>query len=282
MTSGDFIPSGSDDSPELPKLFGLTLTPTISGVLVALVGIGAAGFLWLNFVSPEVQRNQELNADIASKEAQRMNQEEFKKQMEEARVRLKQAEQLRADVLSLFASKKSVDTLLLDVNERVQSVNANIEDPDKRATLSKFDLDVAASGPVTDSSLGAEVNNRLERRVYLVEIKGTYPQTQSIIRNIERLQPLLVVSNFKADLDTETQEVMLDNQGRLVPGQQPEIRITTTFQLAALVPMGEDAEVAPESAAGVPAGAAPSPDAAAANGAAAANAAPSPSPSPNP
>jgi type IV pilus assembly protein PilO len=237
---GDFIPSGNGDDTEFPKLFGLTLTPTVNGVLVALVGVVGAFFLWTNLVSPEVARNKELKADIANKESQRMNQAQFKQQMEDARVRLKDAEQLRADVLSLFATKKSVDTLLLDVNERVQSVNAGIQDPEKRATLSKFDLDATASGPVVDSSLGAEVNNRLERRVYLVELKGTYPQTQSIIRNIERLQPLLVVSNFKADLDSSTQEVMFDNQGRIAASGQPETRITTAFQLSALVPMGQE------------------------------------------
>jgi type IV pilus assembly protein PilO len=263
---GDFIPSGSGDSTEFPKLFGLTLTPAVNGVLVALLGTVGAYFLWTNLTSPMLQRNQELKTDIATKESQVLDQEKFKQQMEAARVRLKDAEQLRADVLSLFASNKSVDTLLFDVNERVQSVNGNIQDADKRATLSKFDLDATASGPVTDNSLGAEVNNRLERRVYQVEIKGTYPQTQSIIRNIERLQPLLVVNNFKADLDTATQEVFFDRQGRIAASEQPEPRITTAFQLAALVPVGQE-EVSPAPSPGA------SPDASGAS---------SPSPSPSP
>jgi len=268
---GDFIPSGgTEDTPESPKLFGLSLTPTVNGVLVALVGLVGAYFLFANLVQPALQRNRELSQDIAAKEAQRQNLEQFKKQIADARVRLKDAEQLRADVLSLFASEKSVDTLLLDVNERVQSVNAGITDPDKRATLSKFDLDAEASGPVTDGSLGAEVDNRLERRVYAVEIKGSYPQTQSIIRNIERLQPLLMISSFKTDLDSSTQEVLFDEQGRLVTGQ-PQTRITTGFQLAALVPIGQEAgALAADAPADAPAGAAP----------ASPTVTPSPSPSP--
>jgi type IV pilus assembly protein PilO len=278
---GDFIPSGdTGDTPEFPKLFGLSLTPTVNGVLVALVGLVGTFFLFTNFVQPALQHNQELSQDIATKEAQRQNLEQFKKQIEDARVRLKDAEQLRADVLSLFASEKSVDTLLLDVNERVQSVNGDITDPDKRATLSKFDLDAEASGPVTDGSLGAEVDNRLERRVYQVEIKGSYPQTQSIIRNIERLQPLLVISKFKTDLDSSTQEALFDDQGRLVAGQ-PETRITTGFQLAALVPLGQE-PVAP--AVSAPASSAPPAGNAPASVAPAASptATPSPSPSPKP
>ncbi|NJR40340.1 MAG: pilus assembly protein PilO [Leptolyngbyaceae cyanobacterium CSU_1_4] len=264
---GDFVPSGETaDTPDFPKLFGLSLTPTVNGVLVALVGLVGAYLLFSSLVQPALQRNQELSQDIATKEAQRQNLELFKKQIEDARLRLKDAEQLRADVLSLFASEKSVDTLLLDVNERVQSVNAGITDPDQRATLSKFDLDAEASGPVVDGSLGSEVNNRLERRVYQVEIKGSYPQTQSIIRNIERLQPLLVISNFKTDLDSSTQEVLFSDQGRLLG--QPVTRITTGFQLAALVPIEQS--VAP--AASIPAVNAPPGTAPAAP--------PSPAPSP--
>lgn len=272
---GDFSPSGeTEDTPDFPKLFGLSLTPTVKGVAVALVGLLGAYLLFSNLVQPALQRNQELSQDIAAKEAQRQNLEQFKKQIADARVRLKDAEQLRADVLSLFASEKSVDTLLLDVNERVQSVNAGITDPDKRATLSKFDLDAEASGPVTDGSLGTEVDNRLERRVYAVEIKGSYPQTQSIIRNIERLQPLLVITEFKTDLDSSTQEVLFDDQGRLIAGQ-PETRITTGFQLAALMPIGQEPVVPAFNvpAAGVPTGTAP---------AASPAATPSPSPSPKP
>jgi type IV pilus assembly protein PilO len=266
---GDFIPAGEmGDAPEFPKLFGLSLTPTVNGVLVGLAGLVGAYFLFSNFVQPALQRNQELNQDIAAKEAQRQNVEEFKKQIEAERVRLKTAEQLRSDVLSLFATSKSVDTLLLDVNERVVSVNAGIADADKRAVLSKFDLDAAATGPVTDGSLGAEVDNRLERRVYTVEIKGTYPQTQSIIRNIERLQPLLVVNGFKADLDIATQELKFDELGRLVPFGQPETRITTGFTLSALVPIGAEPEAPPPNA---PAGSAPAE-------AASPTASPSPSP----
>lgn len=239
---GDFIPTGDGretEGPNYPKLFGVSLTPTVGGVLIALAGLAGAVFLYLNFVQPVLQQNQELSQDINSKEQQLLSQADAQKQIAAAQKKLQDAKQLQADVLSLFATKQSLDTLLLDVNARVQAVNAGIQDPAKRATLSKFDLNDKASGPVTDGSLGAAVNNRLERRVYDVEIKGTFPQTQSIIRNIERLQPLLVVSELKSELDTSTQKIVLDNRGKLIPAEQPETRITTSFQLAALIPSSE-------------------------------------------
>ena len=234
--SGDFIPSDPNEveGPSYPRLFGLSMTPAVIGIILALLGLGAALWLWLNVVQPTMQRNQELKQDIANKEQDIANQEETQQQIEQARARLTEAQQLQSEVLSLFATDRSVDTLLLDVNERVQSANAGIRDPDRRAVLAKFDLNAEASGLVTDGSYGDAVNNKLERRVYDVSIEGSFPQVVSIIRSIERLQPLLVVSNLNAQLDPATQKLVLDNQGRVA--NQPETRINTTFQLAALVP----------------------------------------------
>jgi type IV pilus assembly protein PilO len=244
---GDFMPlDGREEAPVYPKVFGISITPTVGAILLALLGAVGAYLLWANLVQGTLQRNRELKADIATKEEQILNQEDTQKQIAAARTRLEEARQLRADVRSLFASEDSLNTLLLDINERVQSVNAGITDPAKRATLSRFDLNAEESGPITDGSLGPEVNNQLERRVYDVEIRGTFPQTQSIIRNIERLQPLLVVSDFNSNLDTATQRIVLDNRGRLSPAGQPDTRITTAFQLSALVPIeGSTAPAAP-------------------------------------
>jgi type IV pilus assembly protein PilO len=252
--SGDFIPvEGREaEAPAYPKVFGLTITPTVGAILLTLLGALGAYLLWANIVQYTVQRNQELKADIASKEQQLINQDEAQRQIADAKAELQQAQQLQADVRSLFATEDSLNTLLLDINERVQSVNAGITDPAKRATLSKFDLNAEESGPITDSSLGSEVNNKLERRVYDVEIKGSFPQTQSIIRNIERLQPLLVVTDFQSDLDQSTQKIVLDNRGRLAPSGQPDTQITTSFKLSALVP-AETAQTAAPAASPTPA-----------------------------
>ncbi|HEY9699802.1 MAG TPA: hypothetical protein V6D10_21255 [Trichocoleus sp.] len=235
---GDFIPTDDRDleGPSYPKIFGLSLTPTVAGIALALAGAVGAYLLWANLAQPQLDRNQQLKTDIASKQQQLEGQGNPQQQLAQARERLRTSRQLQADVLSLFASEDSLDTLLLDVNERVQAVNAGIQDPTRRASLSRFDFDPKASGLITDSSLGPSVNNQLERRVYNVAIVGSFPQAQSIIRNIERLQPLLVVSNFKSDLDQSTQRIVLDPRGRLVPAGQPETQITTTFRLEALVP----------------------------------------------
>jgi type IV pilus assembly protein PilO len=238
--SGDFIPpEGNLGAPNVPVVFGIRLTNTVIAVLLALAGLGAAVYILTYLVQPTWQRNQELTQEVTSKEQQLVDQNEIQRRITEARANLQTSKQLNADVRTLFASEASLDTLLIDINARVQAANAGIQDPDRRATLSKFDLDPDASGPVADSSFGAEMNNNLEQRIYDVEMKGSFVQTRSIIRSIERLQPLLVVRNFTSTLDSSTQAIQLNSQGRLTPTGQPETRITTAFKLIALVPIQE-------------------------------------------
>ena len=234
--SGDFIPLDGNSPPSYPKLFGVTITPVVGGVFIALLGALGAYLLWSNLLQPELTKNQQLKAEIADKQQQLLAQQETQRRITEAKAKLQTAKQLQADVLGLFATEQSVDTLLLDVNERVNSVNAGVQDPAKRAMLSKFALNNEQSGTIADGSLGTAVNNRLKRYVYNVELQGTFPQTASVIRNIERLQPLLIISNLKSGLDG-TQKIVLDNQGRLIPANQPDTRITTSFRMDALVPV---------------------------------------------
>ncbi|NJR64799.1 MAG: pilus assembly protein PilO [Leptolyngbyaceae cyanobacterium CRU_2_3] len=253
--SGDFIPTGEGnaDSPAYPKVFGITLTPTVGGVLIALLGALGAYFLWSSLVQPALDTNQKFKQEIAEKEQQLLAQQETQKRIAEARTRLQQAKQLQADVLGLFANEQSVSTLLLDVNERVNAVNAGIQNPNQRAALSKFAINSEKSGVVVDGSLGSAVDNRLQRDVYDVELEGSFPQTASIIRNIERLQPLLIISNLKSELDSSTQKVVLDGRGRLIPASQPNTRITTSFQMDALVPVKNQPGVSTPSVSPTPA-----------------------------
>jgi type IV pilus assembly protein PilO len=259
---GEYIPArerGFDEGPKYPTVFGIPLTPTVSGVAIALVGLAGAVYLVINLVQPAWQENQALKQSVEEKRSQLVNREETQRQIQEARTRLRAAQQLQADVLSLFASEESMDTLLLDLNERVQSVNAGITDPSRRAVLSRFQAVIGESSQsaatpdalisarpdvVSDSSLGPELNGKLERRVYNVELEGNFNQTQSIIRSIERLQPLLIVRNLRSELDEATQLIRVDEQGRVVPNGQPQTRITTSFQLIALLPVEPPAPAA--------------------------------------
>ncbi len=241
---GDFIPGNQVlDEPDYPVVFGIRLTPRFNGILLALLGLAGAGYLFVNLVVPKLDENRALEADIVAKEAQLVNQGEAQQQIDAARVKLQDAEKLRADVLALFADEEGLDTLLIDVNERVQSTNARITDIERRATLSKFTLvssgepsaDGSSADLVTDGSVGVAVNGKLRQQLYDVSMEGTFAQTQSIIRNIERLQPLLVLRNFTSTLAAPA-TLTLNAQGRPVTTGPVDPRLKTSFQIQALMP----------------------------------------------
>jgi type IV pilus assembly protein PilO len=235
---GDFMPIAEDEfegAPEAPTVFGIKFTPAVQGGLIALAGAVGAGALLIYLVLPAFSRVNQLRADAEAKREQLRNSEATRAQVDAKRQEVQDVEQLQADILSLFATEDSLDTLLIDLNERVQSANLNIDDPEQRATLSRFEVVTQEPEVITDSSLGTAVNNNLRRQVYDVAMEGNFAQTQSIIRNIELLQPLLVVREFSSQIDPATQRLELDAQGQLLPNQ-PVPRLNTTFQLIALIP----------------------------------------------
>lgn len=252
---GDFIPGDDNlnEAPSYPTLFGIQLTPTVSGVLIALLGLAGAGWLLLNVVQPTWQRTMELNQAVAQKKSQLINQEETQRQIEAERQKLDEAQKLQADVLTLFADEQNLDTLLLDINQRVQSGNAE---------LVKFEATTVDPEVITDSSLGPDVNNVLQRQVYDISMKGTFAQTQSIMRGIERLKPLLVVQDLRSELDPETRAIQLDGQGRLL-ATQPTPELVTSFKLLALLPAPDQPAAPPAASPDAAAPPANSPDAAA-------------------
>lgn len=237
--SGDFIPEedqGFEEESQFPTVFGLQLSPIVIGVIAAVLLIGGAIFAFLNLVSPKLAEQASLNQQIAEREQQIRNPQERERLLAEAQARLESAEQLQADVLALFANEESLETLLLDLNARVQSVNAGIEQEDRRAVLSRFTVNEGASGIIDDGSFGEAVNGRLERRVYDVTLEGSFAQIQSILRNLERLQPLLIVQNFNTQIAEANETLLVDTQGNLAPAENAPARLTTSFRLDALLP----------------------------------------------
>lgn len=263
MTAGgDYIPVDDFDSaqPSYPVIFGVRLTPTVNGIVLALVGAAAAGWLLLNVVKPAWDANQAIRQEIQAKRQQLVDQAEIQKQIEQARQDLAESEQLRADVLTLFADEESLETLLIDLNARVQG--AEVASPaievgevqtGGAAVLERFSRvsagDGAATDPaapggdvVSDGSFGQAVNGRLRQQVYEVQVNGTFGQTQSIIRNIERLRPLLVVQDLQ--MQPANRGLLLVNErGQIQPLGDP--RLQTSFKLVALLPPEEPATGAP-------------------------------------
>ncbi len=215
-----------------PSLFGITFTPKIGGIGIGVLGLLGAGYLVLNMVMPAWQAYQERQAKTVEIQGQIDSKNASVKQIGKVKEQLAKAKQQKVQVMALFANESTLDTLLLDLNRLVESGSTSGSGIVK-GKLKKYVPANQKAELITDGSLGAGVNGKLKRRMVNVEIEGTYEQTQEIVRNIERLQPLLIVKDYDSKLAPPPQ--MNGPTGKLIPYTGPP-GIATNFQLQALVP----------------------------------------------
>jgi type IV pilus assembly protein PilO len=237
-----------DASSSYPVVFGVTFTPTVIGGLIGGFGLLGAIFVGLNMVSPELEKfnglktkRDELQGQVDQKTAQA-------KKADEVRADLAKTKEQQVQVLGLFANEKSLETLLIDTSRQVESSNTSVLGSNAvRAKLKKFVPAGDKPEIIADSSLGEKVNNKLKRQLIKVEIEGNFEQTRLIMRNIERLQPLLLVQNYDSKLVAP--EVEKSDEKR--PSVRKEIgKLSTSFDLVALMPLTaeEQAQIAAKAA----------------------------------
>lgn len=245
--SDDFITVGEgqdlqSSTANYPTLFGIQLTPQISGILIAVALGGLAAYIANSYVMPVGQKYGELTADRDLKQSQVAQKQANIKQGEKLKTDLVQAKQQQTEILSLFANEKTLDTLLLDINRLVESGNTSTGGVVSK--LQKFEPANQSAEIITDSSFGSEVNGKLKRRIINIALTGNYEQTQSILRNMERLQPLLIVNDYTSTLQ---QDPVDPATGRLPPAS-----INTAFKLQALIPATPEEAAAAAAAAAAP------------------------------
>ena len=258
----DFIPvEEQEEAPSYPTAFGITFTPTVSGVAVAILGLGVAAYLATQLVQPIWQQYQELKAQREDKRGQLEDLAKIKKQIEQKRVELDKAKQQNKRVLGLFANEESLDTLLGDLDRLIPKTNQK-----QRWQLTQFkpqqagQADQNADGVINDGSLGSLVNGKLERRTFEIEMRGNFDQVLSTLRRLERLQSLLIVKDYKSEIIDDQGLVLRnpatnqwdpatfqkDDPKQTIPGYQEGVipygkpTIRTTFKLQALFPLTEE------------------------------------------
>lgn len=231
---------GTDDNS--PSLFGIKLTPQISGILIAVALLALAAYLANSYVMPLWQKYGELTADRDLKQSQVAQKQANIKQGKELKKDLETAKKDQTEILSLFANEKTLDTLLLDINRLVDSGNSTTGGTVSK--LQKFEPVNQSAEIISDGSFGSEVNGKLKRRIINISLAGNYEQTQSIFRNMERLQPLLIVNEYTSTLQ---QDPVDPTTGRLPPAS-----INTAFKLQALIPATPEEAAAAAAAAAAP------------------------------
>ncbi|MEQ8957886.1 MAG: hypothetical protein RLP02_08195, partial [Coleofasciculus sp. C2-GNP5-27] len=127
----DFIPvEEQEEEPNYPVAFGITFTPKVGGIVLAILGLGGAAYLAWKVVQPAWNEHQELRAQRQEKEGQLQDPQEIQQQIQQKQQELDQVKQQNQTVIGLFADEESVDTLLLDVNRFVK---------DREGTLTSYE-----------------------------------------------------------------------------------------------------------------------------------------------
>ena len=234
------------------EIFGIKLTSQVQAIGIAVLGLVVAGAIGYQFVLPEFQKGGEFKQKITeSKQTQQQLQAQIQKKAE-AEAKQEEAKQRRANVTAMFASDASANTLLLDMTQLVNRINAGVQGDDLKAKITKFEPDIppaaatatsAAQDPdlLMDTSFGPSLAGKLRRKKFKVEFEGNFAQTRNFMRNLELLQSLLVVRNLKSELLSSTQPIEVDFvKGKIVPVEQPPTKIKTAFDLHALLPLKQE------------------------------------------
>ncbi len=264
-----------DVSPMYPVVFGVELTPKIQGIALAVLGLIGAYALYHFVVQPVQEQKTALEGEVAQKEAQVAQQRASLQDRAALQAELNTALEQRVGIYSLLGGPQTLDTLLLDINQQIQNSNAAITDVLRADTAQLDNAQLAALGLTreqiarakavfagnsqvqsqlftsellrfnpTSSSLvvegvAPELVGKLERVTVDVSMQALFPQTLSIIRNLERLEPLIIISDLQQTIapppDGASEEELLGISRLLL----------TDFTMEVLVPVGDPA-VPPE------------------------------------
>lgn len=231
---------------EYPIVFGITFTPRNSGIAIAVLGLLGSFYLLFNWLMPAYNALQQLQNDASSKQ-QQVNQQKSslgQAQFQKVESQLQQKKAIKQQILSLLAKEKDLSTLLLDISNIFKS---------RDVKLISFRPEPLKSVVVSDGSLGSAANNKLKRQTFNVKIEGNYTNTQEVIRDLERLQPLILLNGLNTQMEKEGSAVKVvstgNNKATIIPqGDKP---LTTTFLLNVIIPLSaeEVAKLAPPPAA---------------------------------
>jgi type IV pilus assembly protein PilO len=235
------------------EIFGIKLTSQVQAIGIAVLGLLLAGGIGYQFVLPEFQKSGEFKQKITeSKQTQQQLQAQIQKKAE-AEAKQEEAKQRRANVTAMFASDASANTLLLDMTQLVNRINAGVQGDDLKAKITKFEPDIppdaAATGALVaqdpdilaDTSFGPSLAGKLRRKKFKVEFEGNFAQTRNFMRNLELMQSLLVVRNLTSELLSSAQPIEVDFvKGKIVPVGQAQTVIKSSFELHALLPLKQE------------------------------------------
>ena len=214
---------------DYPTAFGITFTPTIIGVVLAVAGVTLAIYGFMKYVKPAQANYQQALTQKETLQAQLNSIKAGDLQLKLAQLQSDLAEKkvLRSRVLSMFTSEDDLETLLIDLNSFIATNQGN---------LTQYQPDSNVS-TVSDASLGSGVQGKLKRKGISMTFEGTFNETKQILQDLERLQPLLMVQSISSNVTEKPTALLTENRSEIVPQKQAELK--TQIKLDAILPMSQ-------------------------------------------
>ena len=227
--ANDFIDGDQSLDDDYPTAFGITFTPIVSCIVLSILGIVGAGYIYMNMVVPAQQATSKLETQKQERQTQfdQVRQEGYDQKVANLKAQIEEQQALKSKVISMFTSQDDLETLLIDINS---FITAN------QGELIKYTPDRTIA-TINDNSLGAAVQGKLKKKGLDLEIKGTFSQTQAILQDIERLEPLLIIKSYNSKVTEEPKGILVSNQDQIV-AQQTAI-LTTKLKIDAILPLNQ-------------------------------------------
>ena len=245
----DFTPDEIDEfegEADYPVVFGITFTPQVAAIAMAIAGLVLGLYILFNFFMPSYSKYQKLKQETNQKQ-DTVDQQQLgtgDRGLVKIEDQLREAQSVQSQVLALFSNEQTLDTLLLNISQLVRARDVKI--------LS-FEPESSGLMVVQDSSFGAEVNGKIKRQRVEVQLEGNFQNTQGVLQDIERLQSLLIVknANFSSDTGQPAGTVVVNvpqNTAKVIPKPNQIIQSSFTLEIIASLTPEELKQIAAQEA----------------------------------
>jgi hypothetical protein len=225
----DFATEEKSLAEDYPSAFGITFTPVIMGVAIAVAGITLAIYGFVKYVQPAQKTYKEALTQKETLQAQLNSIKTGDLQLKLAQVESDLAGEkvLKSRVLAMFTSENDLETLLIDLNGFIATNQGN---------LTQFQPEAEVI-TVSDASLGAEIQGKLKKKSIAMTFEGTFNETKEILQDLERLQPLLMVQTINSTVKDKPTAILTSGNSSIVPQKDAELK--TEIKLDAILPMSQ-------------------------------------------
>ncbi|HHP7232120.1 MAG TPA: type II and III secretion system protein [Xenococcaceae cyanobacterium] len=228
--TGDFLEEEQGLGEDYPSAFGITFTPVVSGIALAVVGVVGAGYIFMNMVAPAQEGYNSVEQQKQEKLTQ-LNQvkgNDYPQKIADLQIELEAEKALKSKVLAMFTNQDDLETLLIDFSNFIAA---------NQGTLVQYSPESNIT-TINDGSLGENVNGKLKKKGLSVEFKASFSQTKAILQNLERLQPLLMIKSYDSKVTENPTAVLADSSSPVLP--QKEAILTTNLKIDAILPLSQE------------------------------------------